>query len=218
MKRNKIELALVFATVILLMVTGCKKEDTPSKVMTVSRPVITLNGPAIVSLNVGESYVDQGATYLDTLYGDNGNITTTTQVNTSEEGFVIVRYSAFNKYGFEGTATRLVAVTTISDALDISGLYARTSNGAEANVTKLGRGVFQTDNVSGAASGGTATAFFMFKGDSTIVMPDQYLPAFSASAAFVDPVYDFTASPPNYSYVIDNPYVFAPSLRTFEKQ
>ncbi len=217
MKRNKIKIAIAFAAVILLTVTGCKKEDTPSKVMTVSRPVITLNGPTIVSLNVGESYADQGATYLDTVYGDNGTISTTTEVSTAEEGFVIVRYSAFNKYGFEGTATRLVAVTSIDDALDISGLYARTANGAEANVTKLGRGVFQTDNVSGAPSG-PSPAFFMFKGDSTIVMPDQFLPSFGVSAAFVDPVYDFTATPPNYSYVIDNPYVFAPSVRTFEKQ
>lgn len=217
MKRNKIELAIAFAAVILLTVTGCKKEDTPSKVMTVSRPVITLNGPAIVSLNVGESYSDQGATYLDTLYGDSGSITSTTEVNTSEEGFVIVRYSAFNKYGFEGTATRLIAVTGIDDALDISGTYVRAATGGVAEVTKLGRGVFQTDNVSGAVSG-PSPAFFMFKSDSSIVMPDQYLPSFSASAAFVDPVYDFTATPLNYSYIIDNPYVFAPSVRTFEKQ
>ncbi len=218
MKRNIIKLTITGTALLLLLFNGCKKEDTPSKVMTVSRPTITLNGPGIVSLNVGESYVDQGATYYDSLYGDNGNLTSTTEVNTNEEGFAIVRYSVFNQYGFEGTATRLIAVTSVSDSLDISGTYARTSNGAEAHVTKLGRGVFQTDNVSGAPSGTMDAAFFMFKGDSSIVMPDQFLPNFAAQAAFVDPVYDFTATPPNYSYVIDNPNVFAPSLRTFGKQ
>lgn len=217
MKHNTIKITLLIAVAALLTIAGCKKEDTPSKTMKVSAPTITLIGDAIVTLHVGEAYVDQGATYYDSVYGDNGTLSSTTQVNTSEEGFAIVYYSVFNKYGFEGTATRLVAVTDVDDALDISGTYSRTSNGAEAVVTKLGRGVFQTDNVSGAPSGIKDAAFFMFKADSTIVMPDQFLPNFAAQASFVDPVYDFTASPPNYSYSIDNPNVFSPVLRTFEK-
>lgn len=218
MKRYTFKITLVLAAAVLLLVNGCKKEDTPSKTMKVSRPTITLLGDPIISLHVGEAYVDPGATYYDSLYGDNGSISAASEVNTSEEGFVIVTYSVFNKYGFEGTATRLVAVTDVDDALDISGSYSRTSNGAEAIVSKLGRGVFQTDNVSGAAAGGTHdAAFFMFKSDSTMVMPDQFLPNFGASAAFVDPAYDFTASPTSYSYAIDNPSVFSPAVRTFVK-
>lgn len=217
MKRNTIKITIAFLAAALITIAGCKKEDTPSQTLKVSRPTITLIGDPIVSLQVGEAYVDPGATYYDSLYGDNGTLSSTTEVNTSEEGFAIVYYSVFNKYGFEGTATRLVAVTNVDNALDISGSYSRSSNGAEAIVTKLGRGVFQTDNVSGAAAGVKDAAFFMFKSDSTIVMPDQYLPNFAAQASFVDPAYDFTASPPSYSYAIDNPYVFSPVVRTFVK-
>lgn len=202
----------------LLLINSCKKEEFPSQTKKVSHPTITLVGDPVVILHVGDTYTDQGATYYDSLYGDNGTLSTTTEINTAEEGFFIVTYSAKNQYGFEGSGTRLVAVTEASDSIDVSGNYARTSNSAPVTVTKVGRGVFMTDNVSGAPSGTQDAAYFMFTADSTMIMPDQFLPNFVAQAAFVDPVYDFTASPPNYSYVIDNPSVFAPSLRVFEKQ
>jgi hypothetical protein len=217
MKQHTIKTTIAMLALALVLINGCKKEDTPSKTVKVSHPTINLVGDPVVILHVGDTYTDAGATYTDSMYGDHGTLTTTTEINTAEEGFFIVTYSATNQYGFEGSGTRLVAVTNADDALDVSGDYARASNGAPVTVTKVGRGVFQTDNVSGAASGTTDAAYFMFKADSSMVMPVQFLPNFIATAAFVDPVYDFTASPPNYSYVIDNPG-FAPSLRVFEKQ
>jgi len=218
MKQNIAKLSITLLVLSLVVIHGCKKEEFPSTVKKVSYPTISIVGDPVVILHVGDTYSDQGATYYDSLYLDNGTIGTTTEVNTSEEGFFIVTYSAKNQFGFEGSGTRLVAVTEASDSLDVSGDYARTSNGAPATVTKVGRGVFMTDNVSGAASGTQDAAYFMFTADSTMIMPTQFLPNFVATANFVDPAYDFTASPPKYSYVIDNPSVFAPSKRTFEKQ
>ncbi len=215
MKLNNIKIITSILLVSMVVLNGCKKEDLPSKTVTVSQPTITLIGDPVVILNVGDTYVDQGATYYDSLYHDNGTLSTSTEVNTTEEGFFIVTYSAKNKYGFEGSGTRLVAVTGASDLLDVSGDYARASNGVPAVVTKIGRGVFLTDNVGG--NSGNDPAYFMFTSDSTMVMPTQFLPNSIATVNFVDPVYDFTAVPVNYSYSIDNPG-FNPVLRVFEKQ
>jgi hypothetical protein len=216
MKKKLLKFALAISAVSLLAIAGCKKDELPSKVVVVSHPTVTLQGDPVVILNVGDTYSDQGATYYDSLYGDQGTLTATTEVNTSEEGFFVVRYTATNQYGHEGSGTRLVAVTGIDDAFDVSGTYIRVGTGGEATVSKVGRGVFVTTNVAG---GGTPeNAYFMFKSDSTMVMPEQFLPAFAASADFVDPVYDFNGTPPNYSYIIDNPAVFGAAVRVFEKQ
>lgn len=217
MKQKTIKISILALILSIVLINGCKKEDTPSKTVKVSHPTININGDPVVILHVGDTYTDPGATYYDSLYGDHGSLTTTTEVNTSAEGFFIVTYSATNQYGFDGSGTRLVAVTNISDALDVSGDYARTSNGAPATVSKVGRGVFSTSNVSGSASSLKDAAYFMFTSDSTMVMPVQFLPNFVATAGFVDPVYDFTATPLNYSYNIDNSG-FSPVRRIFEKQ
>lgn len=207
----------VIMALTALLIQGCKKVENqyPSEVKEISAPTITLNGDPVVILNVGEAYTDQGGTYYDSLYGDNGVVSTDQEINTSEEGFFVVRYSAKNKYGFEGSAIRLVAVTSVSDNLDVSGDYARVSNGYPVTVTKVGRGVFQTDNAGG--NGFTDPVYFMFTGDSTMIMPTQFLINSVVDASFIDPVYDFTAVPNNYSYAIDAPG-YGTQLRVFEKQ
>jgi hypothetical protein len=216
MKKKSIKFALAITAIALLFVAGCKKEKLPSKTVEVSHPTVTLNGDPVIILNVGEAYTDPGATYYDSLYGDNGNLTTTTEVNTSEEGFFIISYSATNQYGFEGSGTRLVAVTGASDQFDVSGEYFHAARGGTANVSKVGRGVFVTDNVSGGAAG-SDIAYFMFKADSTMVMPEQFLPAFGVPAEFTSESYDFTSSPPTYEYKI-LASGFGSGLRVFEKQ
>jgi hypothetical protein len=216
MKQKIIKVALALTIIALFIVAGCKKEEFPSKTVKVSQPTITLVGPPVVILHVGDTYTDQGATYYDSLYRDNGTLSTTTVVNTSEEGFFIVTYSATNQYGFEGSGTRLVAVTGASDSLDVSGAYFHAARGGTANVSKVGRGVFVTDNVSGGAAG-SSPAYFMFTSDSSMIMPCQFLANNGVSACFSDVSYDFTASPPNYSYAIAAAG-FGTSARVFEKQ
>ena len=215
MKKKSIKFAMAITAITLLLIAGCKKDELPSKTVEVSLPTITLVGDPVVILNVGDTYVDQGATFYDSLYGDNGTISTTTEVNTAEEGFVIVRYTATNKYGFEGSGTRLVAVTGASDLLDVSGDYFHAARGGTATVSKVGRGVFVTDNVSGGGS--SSDAYFMFTSDSTMVIPTQFLTNNGVNASFTDASYDFTSLPPTYEYKIAAAG-FGPGLRVFEKQ
>ncbi len=216
MKQKSIKFVIAITAITLLLIAGCKKDELPSKTVEVSLPTITLVGDPVVILNVGDTYVDQGATYYDSLYGDNGTISTTTEVSTTEEGFVIVRYTATNQYGFEGSGTRLVAVTGASDLLDVSGDYFHAARGGTAVVSKVGRGVFVSDNVSGGAAG-SSDAYFMLTSDSTMVMPAQFLTNNGVSASFNTVSYDFTALPPTYSYKI-SAAGFGTGLRVFEKQ
>ena len=209
----------ISAIILILLNAGCKKENQyPSKVVKASYPTVTLVGNAITVVGQGATFNDPGATWIDSLTGETGTVNATATPNTSTEGLTVLTYTAKNKNGFEASATRVVAVTGISNAFDVSGDYARTANGALAHVTKIGQGLFSTDNVSGSTTTTKDAAFFMFTSDSSIIMPDQYLPNFGAQAGFINPVYNFTASPPNYSYIVDNANVFAPSVRTFEKQ
>ena len=214
MKQKTIKLSIVILVLSIVLINGCKKEDMPSKTVKVSQPTINLNGAPVIILHVGDTYTDLGATYYDSLYGDNGSLSTTTVVNTSAEGFFIVTYRAKNKYGFEGSGTRLVAVTEVGDSLNVAGNYARVSNGVAATVTKVGRGVFLTANVGG--NSGQDPAYFMFTSDSTMVMPTQFLPKSIVTVNFVNPVYDFTTTPLKYSYAIDGSG-FSTVVRVFEK-
>ncbi|MFN8277231.1 MAG: DUF5011 domain-containing protein [Chitinophagales bacterium] len=201
---------------LLLSIASCKKIENqyPSKTVKVSAPTITLKGDPVVILHTGDSYTDAGATFYDSLYLDQGDLTTSTTINTAEEGFYIVSFSAKNKYGFESTASRLVAVTNIADTFDISGDYARTSNGALATVSRIGRGVFHTDNACGCSY--VDEAYFMIKSDSTIDMPAQYIPQSGGEADFDGETIEYTPTVA-YSYTILGS-AYGTAVRTFVKQ
>ncbi|MFN8308693.1 MAG: DUF5011 domain-containing protein [Chitinophagales bacterium] len=209
----------VYSIILVLAavaISSCKKEENqkPSTTVKVSYPTITLNGDAVVILHKGDSYTDAGATYYDSLYKDNGSLTTQTSINTTEEGFYIVSYTAKNRYGFESTSARLVAVTDVDDAFDISGDYARTSNGTIITLSKIGRGVFQTSNACGCSY--EDEAYFMIKSDSTMDMPSQYVPQTEAVADFDGETISYSPKVV-YSYTILGP-AYATVVRTFEKQ
>lgn len=207
----------LFAALAVISISSCEKAEDqyPSEVKEVSAPTITLIGDPVVILNVGDTYNDQGATYYDSLYLDNGSISTDTEISTDEEGFFIVTYTATNKFGFEGSGTRLIAVTSAPDALDVSGTYDHAQRGGFSEVTKIGRGVFQTSNISGG-TGTIEPAYFMFTGDSSMIMPVQFLIVSRVPGEFIDPQYDFTP-PGSYTYEIAAAG-YGPGPRLFEKR
>lgn len=209
---------LATTLIAVLLHTGCKKENQkPSTVVKVSYPKVNLVGDAILVLNRGDAFNDPGASWYDSTTAESGTIKATATVPTSADTIVVITYTAKNKNGFTTSITRTVAVTGISDAYDISGVYLRTANGDTANITKIGRGLFQTDNLGGNVF--LDVAFFMVKTDSTPIFPSQYLVNSAESAAFQGAEIDYSPTPPTVtiSYVvIANQY--ATAVRTFEKQ
>ena len=74
-------------------------------------PVITLNGPDEVNLQVGDSYSDGGATAVDAYDGDvTSDISTVSSVDTSTVGVYYVTYTVSDNEGNNTQATRTVVV------------------------------------------------------------------------------------------------------------
>jgi len=154
---------------------SCKKDEDMSTVVSV--PKIELIGTAVYSTATGPgTYTDPGAILTDE-DGNTSTLTTPTEgtVNLGTAGFYSVKYQVKTKYGYTVSAARLVLVTGVSPALDYSGMYYRTLNGQEVNITKLGTGLYKTDNVGGVADD-PAFIYDVYFGqvdDSVLVVPDQ---------------------------------------------
>lgn len=79
------------------------------------KPVITLNGSSSITLNVNETYNEQGATATDELDGNiTSKITRTGNVNTSVTGTYVITYSVKNSVGQEASVTRTVTVKSVA--------------------------------------------------------------------------------------------------------
>ena len=76
-------------------------------------PTITINGDTSITINVGDSYSEKGATAKDEVDGDITNkIITSGSVNTSKAGKYTVKYTVTNSKGKAATATRTITVKT----------------------------------------------------------------------------------------------------------
>lgn len=74
-------------------------------------PTISLKGEANITLNIGDTYTEQGATAKDDTDGDISNkITTSGTVNTSKAGKYTITYSVTNSKGKTATVKRNITV------------------------------------------------------------------------------------------------------------
>ncbi len=78
-----------------------------------TKPVITLNGAASITINQGATYVDAGAEAVDDRDG-NLTVTKTGQVDTSKVQTYILSYSATDSSGNTATIKRTVIVKAVS--------------------------------------------------------------------------------------------------------
>jgi len=211
---------ILLATLVAFAGTGCKKKvDDVSQVVKVTYPTIVLTGDSVVSTSLGTGvYTDPGATGTDDITGASSTLTpVVNNVDLTQPGFYSVKYTTKNSNGFQTSKVRLVLVTAVDPALDYSGTYARTSNGQEVHVTKVGTGLYTTDNVGGVPDN-PAFVFPVFFGqtsDTTIQVPLQSTPLGDLYAVngglYVAP--DDTA----FNYAIRNGN-FGTQQRTFSHQ
>ena len=112
---------LLLGSIVMTTNSSCKKkgctDSTASNFNSAAKkddgtclyaPIITLNGNATVSLNVGATYTDAGATAANK-DGSTVIVTTTSTVNTANKGTYTVTYAATNANGTT-TAQRTVNV------------------------------------------------------------------------------------------------------------
>lgn len=158
---NKISIAFILPVLIF---TGCKKDTTAdvSNAVKVSYPEITLNGNELVIVAVGATYTDAGAKLTDDITGAISDIQpTSSNVNTATPGLYVVTFSASNSNGFETTASRLVAVSSVNNPIDRSGTYLRTATGVNCYITKLASGVYKVANPGGAGVGANTIVYMV---------------------------------------------------------
>jgi hypothetical protein len=155
---------------------GCEKDGTAnlSKEVKVSYPEITLNGSEIAVVALGGTYTDAGAKLKDDISGKITDIQPSSgTVNTSKAGLYVLTFTAANENGFETTAARLVAVTSVTGTPNREGKYLRAATGVNAFITKVADGVYKVKNPGGAGIGVNTVVYFVETAPNTFVCPDQ---------------------------------------------
>ena len=163
-------------------------------------PVITINGSSSLTIELGSSYTDQGATAMDLFHGATPVISSGT-VNTAVVGVYTITYTATDKSGNTATASRTVNVTdttapsititgTNPATVELGGTYSdagATASDLSGAVTVVSSGSVDTDTVgvytitytSTDESGNVGTA------SRTVNVTDTTVPVFTSSSIFV---------------------------------
>ncbi|HEY9259304.1 immunoglobulin-like domain-containing protein [Chitinophaga sp.] len=204
-----------------MLLSACSKnsEDVYTKMVTPTFPTITLKGDPVVTLSVGGTYTDAGATGYDSITKVSTELTPlSNNVDPANAGFYVVSFLTKNVYGYRTSADRLVLVTTISPSDDISGSYKRVGNNEIVHVVKAGTGLYTIDNVGGVAGAPAPFVFPYYIGfpdENTFEGPSQNTPLGGLSLSNTS----ITRSGANITlkYVVINPN-FGTAVRTFERQ
>ncbi len=144
-------------------------------------PVITLIGSSSVSLNIGETYTELGATATDNVDGDiSANIVIGGDtVNTSMAGTYIITYNVSDAAGnaaVEVTRTVIVSADTTAPVITLTGALNITLNLGD---TYTEQGATATDNVDG-----DITANIVIGGDTVDTnTPGTYVITYNVSDA-----------------------------------
>jgi prepilin-type N-terminal cleavage/methylation domain-containing protein len=94
-------------------------------------PIITMNGASPITVNVGTSYSDAGATAIDAHSGLSGSVTATGTVNVNVIGTYKITYTVSDKTGNMATVSRTVNVVdnikpTVTFGTNGNGTYAKS--------------------------------------------------------------------------------------------
>ncbi len=221
MKTIKQYLSITAIATFILLGGSCKEEtyDYPEGTVGISKityyPILTLKGTDYLTVIKGSVFTDPGVTAKEGT--TDLKVTTTGTVNTATAGVYTLTYSAVNKDGFSASTTRRVIVysTDVSAAAnDLSGSYARNTNGSVVVWTKLAPGVYKVFNPGGAPGTNLTVVIFNPTG-LTVLIPSQAASDGSITSSSNE---SYVLTPtPRYSMVILNP-TYGTALRTFIKQ
>jgi hypothetical protein len=208
----------VFAITILI---SCNKTDYnyPEGTVAGSRitnfPLLSIKGERLMTVKVGDAYTEPGVDATEG--GATIPYTTDGAVNTAVPAVYTLTYSAVNKDGFSASVFRTVVVYSTdasAAANDLSGDYARSTNGSIASWTKIAPGVYTVFN-PGGAPGTNVTIIAINPTGFTIKIPVQPIGEGGTPITSSDEVYT-NSDPPKYTWKIVNSG-YGTALRTFTK-
>ncbi|MFA6057346.1 MAG: immunoglobulin-like domain-containing protein [Taibaiella sp.] len=201
----------------LLAVAGCRKRDTDhvSQVVKVSKPTINLKGDKFVTLAVGGTYTDPGATLIDDITGSSSDIVAkSSNLDLTKPGLYYMLYSAKNSNGYFNNNVRYIAVTNYNDAVDISGTYKRTANAVVVNVTKVSKAMYKNDDMGGAKI--ADALYFAIINDTTIASSPQFSESLGAEIKTNSGKISLS-TPYTFQYAL-SASGYGPAVRVFVKQ
>jgi len=156
----------------VFFLSSCEK-DTEGVSKETAFANFEMTGDPILFVKPGATFTDPGVTATEN--GSVLEVKSAGTVNTSVEGVYQITYSAVNSDGYPGTTSRQVVVfdaTPEVAAVDLSGSYARNTNGSLAVFTKIAPGVYSVSNPGGAP--GTNLVVIAFQRSLTSVgIPQQ---------------------------------------------
>lgn len=211
MKTVKFLIIILFS---FILHTGCEKttDNVTTKIVEPHYPEITLNGEEIVHIPVNGSYTEGGAVGKDDESGATTNLDPiSNNVDATTPGLYTVQYLTRNGDGYETTATRYVAVTSVTNPIDYSGTYLRTATGQSVIVTKVVAGVYKVQNPGGAAGADGIIVYFVEIAPDTFICPAQPTEVGSVAVNEIG----FTTEGASWKVVNSG---YGTQLRTFEKQ
>ena len=168
---------------LTIALSGCNKDETDNLSRIKSYAAISLNGPTLTSINVGESFTDQGASA--TLAGVNNPVITVGSVDNTTPGFNFITYRSANAEGDTVEVNRVIAVVdpAVND-IDQSGNFVR--NGNPVTITRIGKGLYRTNNLGGVATTSVAYAgaYFAQITPTALEFPDQLVGGVNGNVSF----------------------------------
>lgn len=212
--KNKI--IAIFALIVFAgLFYSCEKETTGGVSRITKYAILSLKGDRFMTIHVGGTFTDPGVTA--TIEGNAVSPIIDGTVNPAVPGVYKLTYTVYNADSFKVSEYRYVGVIA-ADAVtaDLTGTYARTSNSAIANVSKIHDGLYLDDNVGGVippTSAAVLPVYFFHTTGTEIFVPEQPVPngynLLSCTAAQLNP--------DGFQWVVMNSG-FGTSTRKFVKQ
>lgn len=156
----------------VLFLSSCEK-DTEGLSKETAFANFEMTGDPIMFIKPGATFTDPGVTATEN--GAALEVKRTGTVNTSVAGVYQIDYSAVNSDGYPGTTSRQVVVfeaTPDVAAVDLSGNYARNTNGSLAVFTKIAPGVYSVSNPGGAPGTNLIVIAFHLS-PTSVAIPEQ---------------------------------------------
>jgi len=156
----------------VFLLASCEK-DTEGVSKETAFANFEMTGDPILFLKPGATFTDPGVKATES--GANLEVKSTGTVNTSVAGVYQINYAAVNSDGYPGTTSRQVVVfeaTPEVASLDLSGSYARNTNGSLAVFTKIAPGVYSVSN-PGGAPGTNLVVIAFHRTPTTVAIPQQ---------------------------------------------
>ena len=179
-------------------------------------PIVTLKGAKFMAVAKGGTFTDPGVDAKEG--GQPIQATASPAVNTATPGVYSVVYTATNKDGFSAQVFRIVVVydtDAAAGALDLSGNWARSTNGSLAVFTKIAPGVYTVFN-PGGAPGTNVTVAAINPNLTTLRIPTQLI-AIGNPFGSTGETFSPAAVPQKFVWAIVNSG-YGTAARTFTKQ